>query len=341
MNVGTLATGILASVDQRGRVQYGEVGLDWSVHVNTWIDPATAAGMQHLRPGIAPIAETALRIPDGEAVQRVYAVGEQGGLVVIEVVNASPHAIGVGFRLIGAGELASSRPVGAVEPDGTRAFPLPHRQVLRVALGAADVDVKALPDWRAVARGWDALLDRGMRVELPEIEQWSVDAARADLLLAPPSAETFVALEDWGFDEQAAVMWGHLAGRDRRAARRRSRADGPLEEMRAALLREDGSNIALLPGFRPAWLGQSIAVHDAPLRQGRVSFAVRWHGARPALLWDAPAGTRLHVPALDPTWSSDRAVGEALLAEPPRTLLPMGQRVAAEGTTMDAPEGFS
>jgi len=298
--------------------------------------------VRHLRPGVAPIAETALRIPGGEAVQRVYAVGEHGGLVVVEVENASPHAIGVGFRLSGPGDLASSRPVGAVEPDGTRAFPLPHRQVLRVTLGAAVVDVKALPDAQAVARGWDALLERGMRVELLQSEQGSVDAERADLLLAPPSVDAFVALEEWGFDDQAAEMWEHLGWRDRRAARRRSRSGGLLAETRAALLHEDDSDIAVLPGFRPAWLGQSIAVHDAPLRRGRVSFALRWHGARPALLWDAPAGSRLHAPALDPSWSSDVAAGETLLAEPPRTLLPMGPHAdAGEGTPVSAPDSFS
>ena len=51
---------------------------------------------------------------------------------------------------------------------------------------------------------------------------------------------------------------------------------------------------------------------------------MRWHGARPALLWDAPAGVELRVPALDPAWSSSEAAGEALLAEPPASLLPMG-----------------
>jgi hypothetical protein len=341
MNVGTLATGVVAAVDERGHVQYGNISLDWSVHANDWIDAATAPGVRRVRPGVAPIAETALRIPGGEAVERVYAVGEHRGLVVVEVENASPHAIGVGVRLTGSDALSASRPVGAVEADGTRAFPLPHRQVLRVVPGAVDIDVKALPGWRAVARGWDALLDRAMRAELPADDQWSVDAARVDLLLAPPSPDAFVALEDWGFDEEAAAMWEHLGWNDRRAARRRGRGTGVLAETRRALLREDGHEVDVLPGFRAAWLGQSLAVHDAPLRSGRLSFAVRWHGARPALLWDAPSGTRLRAPALDAAWSTDVAVGETLLAEPPRTLLPMGQPSVVDGSSMDAPESFS
>jgi hypothetical protein len=77
-------------------------------------------------------------------------------------------------------------------------------------------------------------------------------------------------------------------------------------------------------------------VHDAPTRRGPVSFAVRWHGSRPALLWDAPSGTTVRAPALDPSWSSPTAVGETLLAEPPPALLAMGARRAGGGTT-DAP----
>ncbi len=54
---------------------------------------------------------------------------------------------------------------------------------------------------------------------------------------------------------------------------------------------------------------------------GRLSFAVRWHGARPALLWDlaAPEGAGpvlLTCPGLDPTWRSTDPRGEALLAPP-------------------------
>jgi hypothetical protein len=64
----------------------------------------------------------------------------------------------------------------------------------------------------------------------------------------------------------------------------------------------------------PAWLGQGVEVHDAPTPAGALSYAVRWHGARPALLWDAPAGVVLRAPGLDPSWSSGEVKGEALLA---------------------------
>jgi hypothetical protein len=72
-----------------------------------------------------------------------------------------------------------------------------------------------------------------------------------------------------------------------------------------------------------------------------LAFAVRWHGARPALLWDAPAGLELSAPALDPAWSSAEAAGETLLAEPPPSLLPMGSAERSAGETVDAPGQFT
>ncbi len=77
------------------------------------------------------------------------------------------------------------------------------------------------------------------------------------------------------------------------------------------------------------------------MRRGPCSFAVRWHGARPALLWDAPAGSTVRAPLLDPAWSSNEPVGEALLAEPSPALLAMGEGTGLAGTTVDAPEQFT
>jgi hypothetical protein len=99
--------------------------------------------------------------------------------------------------------------------------------------------------------------------------------------------------------------------------------------------------IDVLPGFRTEWLGQPLTVHDVPLRAGLLSFALRWHGARPALLWDAPEGTTLRAPALDPMWSSEVAVGETLLAEPSSRLLSLGRGQASDGVSIPDPESFS
>lgn len=76
-----------------------------------------------------------------------------------------------------------------------------------------------------------------------------------------------------------------------------------------------------LAAYWPAvWLGQPVEIHDVPTRIGKVSWAVRWHGERPALLWeivphdpsaDAPTVT---APGLDPAFTATGWRGETLLA---------------------------
>src|SRR5207237_6329372 len=54
----------------------------------------------------------------------------------------------------------------------------------------------------------------------------------------------------------------------------------------AGVRASDEDSAALLVELPAEWRGQSLDVHDAPTRAGRVCYAVRWHGARPALLWE-------------------------------------------------------
>jgi hypothetical protein len=46
---------------------------------------------------------------------------------------------------------------------------------------------------------------------------------------------------------------------------------------------------------------------------------VRWHGPRPALLWECEGAGRIRAPGLDPAWSTDEPRGDALLAPHPLT----------------------
>ena len=103
---------------------------------------------------------------------------------------------------------------------------------------------------------------------------------------------------------------------------------------RALLLAEEVDHLALAPVVADSWLGQGWELHDAPTRFGRISYAVRWHGDRPALLWDvvrhlASDDVRLTAPVLDPAWSTTEAKGEALLAP-----VPIPERVARRGLTI-------
>jgi hypothetical protein len=359
IGVGTLAAGTIAATDAEGTVSFNGIRVAWRLRgAGDWIVPGRDAPVRRSRPHAAPVVHNAVRIGRGDVVERVYSAGDgDRSAVVVEVANETPEGVAVGFVVDAAGAVAAdesgirvdgkrvltcARRPGAVESGGRMVvFPVPHRTRVRIALtNGTDVDVVALPDADSVVRAWDRVLDRGMRTELPEPLQAEIDAARADLLLAAPSPAALAALEDWGFDDEAVHMWARLGLRDRRRARR-DRGDDVLATTRAALVGEAGSVIDLVPGFRTAWLGQPIAVQDAPVRHGRCSFALRWHGARPALLWDVPPDYTVRVPALDPAWSSTDAAGETLLAEPPARLLPMGENAPLSGSRLEAPEQFT
>ena len=88
----------------------------------------------------------------------------------------------------------------------------------------------------------------------------------------------------------------------------------------------------LLPlGLPREWLGQPIEVHGLPAgAASSVSFALRWHGARPAILWERQGQPlTLTAPHVAPGWSASAANGEALWPVPPGAHLDSG---------LDAPE---
>jgi hypothetical protein len=94
--------------------------------------------------------------------------------------------------------------------------------------------------------------------------------------------------------------------------------------VRQVLVREtpDGT-VALATIFPPEWTGQPLEVHDAPTHHGRISYAVRWHGERPALLWQCERpGVTLTIPGLDRSFSTAEQSGEALLS-PYRARIPI------------------
>ena len=91
-----------------------------------------------------------------------------------------------------------------------------------------------------------------------------------------------------------------------------------LRNVRSIVVNDDGPTIDLLPSFGEQWLGQPIAVHRLPTIGGSLSFALRWHGARPALLWEVE-GERsftLTCSAIDASWSTSEQRGEVLLEAP-------------------------
>jgi hypothetical protein len=72
--------------------------------------------------------------------------------------------------------------------------------------------------------------------------------------------------------------------------------------------------IDLVPGYPAAWAGLALAIHGVRSRSTTLGLAVRWHGDRPALLWEIDEAVTLTCRRLDPSWSASAVRGEALLA---------------------------
>jgi hypothetical protein len=341
----------VSTVDEHGGLTPWPGGwrVDWLVRSSErWHAPAEERSLEQRLVGGMPVVETTMRVRGGQVVHTAWCARVGAGadeVAVIEVENRSKLPIAVALvvrtrrrmRLEGtvlragrgralvlprqpsrtARSIAELRDDDGPErfPDGVKGeavvvFPLAHTASLRAAvpIGGGDVDLDAVPAADRVAAGWRTHAEPpgSMRLVLPDDQlAEAVLAARARALLP-------------GVDPDEDLLRG----------------------VRDRLVREvDRETLAIAPGWPPGWAGQGFEVHDAPTRFGRLSYAVRWHGPRPALLWelDGP-GARLTAPALDATWSSTDGRGEALLQPVglPKVVAPL----TADGVAAAAaPEG--
>ncbi len=206
--LGIRGGGWNAIVNERGsiRLNDGSPVLDWHIAADDrWHDPSTEPSVRQTRRAGVPVIETRLRIPGGDAIQRVYAVADAGGLVVIEITNESTLPIAVAFT---RPDLISSRtpsPRGAqgIElPVGSVVFPVAHGSTLRVALSAplnvanesANVDVERLPSFEQLQKGWLKAVEQAGYVIVPEGAVAPLVARlRSDALILSGHE-----IEDWG-----------------------------------------------------------------------------------------------------------------------------------------------
>jgi hypothetical protein len=393
--IGVTGTPHRAWVSAAGDVRVpragGDAAVSWYVAAeDRWHVPASEPAVRQRRVEGTPVVETRLRVPEGDAVQRVWSVPDAGGLTVIEVENASALPFAVAFS---GSEVLTERPPADVPirgidlPEGSIVLPVAHRTSIRVAIPHDPVRVATgvlprLAPAMAVVRGWETVVHRASRLVLPDASLGeAVTAARSDLLLAgpvdaaddpvgflldvaelarlgddadawmPEIVEPIASLARSSDPEVESALRAcerlALAARDDRAAgdiaklRVRRRRDGkPVDAAvngpSAFAELQRGPSVGrfvvhveqriadegrLLPlGIPRRWLGQNFEVHGVPTgARSTVGFAVRWHGERPAVLWEqqGPA-QRLTVPAVDPDWSSDAVSGEALWAAPPQ-----------------------
>jgi hypothetical protein len=367
--------GVAPAIEARVRLPGGEAVLRAYAVTQSGV-PLVVADLENASPGAAVVAwvvraATGYRIGEVALEGTTLRIDERARIELPRVPSrwaVEPRATGVHDRVI-EGRAAAGR----FEPVTTRRgnleiallFPIAHRTRTRIAASAGVAtntsDAKAvarLPSLADVERGWVAALERGTGVELPdERMQVALDAARATLVLGAagdPGRDRVVATElvAWGFapgrpgrrgSGDTGDPWPLLNATIGASGSSPRRAAEWLRSLREAVVRVTRNGVDLLPHFPHAWLGQPVAVHDLPTPHGPVSFALRWHGAKPALLWDVPAGTSVRAPGLDESWTSGGGAGEALLAEiDPTRLLPLRTTSGSDpGVIVDEPGSFT
>lgn len=92
-----------------------------------------------------------------------------------------------------------------------------------------------------------------------------------------------------------------------------------LEALLDCLVAEAADHLVIAPFMPAEWIGAPVDTRGLVTRHGRLSFSVRWHGARPALLWElVPPTQRPSSPValrcgLDESWTTSEPSGESLL----------------------------
>ena len=89
------------------------------------------------------------------------------------------------------------------------------------------------------------------------------------------------------------------------------------------LVAEAADHLVMLPAPPEAWARAPVDARSLVTRHGVLSFSVRWHGPRPAVLWDlGPPRVEGRVVTmrcgLDQSWASTAPAGDALLRQADR-----------------------
>jgi len=93
-----------------------------------------------------------------------------------------------------------------------------------------------------------------------------------------------------------------------------------IRAIRSVVIEDAADELRLFPEVPLAWRGRAIDVFNVPVAGGTLSCGLRWHGPRPALLWEASLAPetpfRLRVPGIDPAFETTDLQGEVLLGDP-------------------------
>jgi hypothetical protein len=154
-------------------------------------------------------------------------------------------------------------------------------------------------------------------------DAWLPELVDAVERLGPvPGWEADVALDAAGRvlasagESRAARDLGRIVARRTRSPRPAVAPDGVL--LVPWLEGAFAAGATLMPEGIPAgWLGHSFEAYGVPTgERSTVAYAVRWHGARPAVLWEQSGDPVELTSPCAPAWRTRDATGETLWPEP-------------------------
>ncbi len=227
----------------------------------------------------------------------------------------------------------NARAIAAALPTGAESEPEPEpepEQASEVPSEVSSEPSASLGRVRWVRR------EPGADLDLPA----TLDAARRDIAAGRPDGALTVAavsalLERLGCWPDVVHPTRPLGiGEDGASVATMARLLAATLDLAAPL---NGSSVDAFGSFPSEWWGRPAQFSDLPVAGGSVSCALRWHGARPALIWELtpdglghcpetdgasqtgtpPSVLLLRAPALDPVFTGSELVGEALLEVPP------------------------
>jgi hypothetical protein len=178
--------------------------LRWFIAADDrWYRPSRETTVRQREVSGVPVIETRIKVPGGDAVQRVYGVANFGGAIVVEIYNDSSLPFAVAFDRGDISTMREPSPTGVQGidlPAGSVVFPVGHHATMRAAvLVGAGVDaanrrltvqeIESLPSFEQVERGWLGALQISSRVDVPDLSWSSVLKSQRCKVLLSNSAE--------------------------------------------------------------------------------------------------------------------------------------------------------
>ena len=178
--------------------------LRWFIAADDrWYRPSRETTVRQREVSGVPVIETRIKVPGGDAVQRVYGVANFGGAIVVEIYNDSSLPFAVAFDRGDISTMREPSPTGVQGidlPAGSVVFPVGHHATMRAAIlvGAGfDTDnrrltpqeIESLPSFEQVERGWLGALQISSRVDVPNLSWSSVLTSQRCKVLLSNSAE--------------------------------------------------------------------------------------------------------------------------------------------------------